>query len=110
FDSAGIGGYGEAGRGGGGAVMPAGLSASDFYYILPELVLTGGALLLLVVDVLLPRGSKALMWVTVAVLLATTASLWPFRSVHVEVSNGLIAVDQFGLFFKAIFLVAAILT
>ena len=90
--------------------MPAGLSTSDFYYILPELILTGGALFLLVADVLLPRGSKLLMWVAVAVLAATAVSLWPFRSVHVEISQGLIAVDQFGLFFKAIFLVAAILT
>src|SRR5262245_63248987 len=84
--------------------MPAGLSTSDFYYILPELVLTGGALLLLVVDVLLPRGSKLLMWVAVAVLAATGLSLLPFSSVHVEVANGLIAVDRFGLFFKAIFI------
>jgi NADH-quinone oxidoreductase subunit N len=90
--------------------MPAGLSISDFYYILPELVLTAGALLLLVVDVLLPRGSRLLTWVAVAVLLATAVSLIPFRTTHVEVSHGLIAVDRFGLFFKAIFLVAAIMT
>ena len=45
--------------------MPAGISLSDFYYILPELVLTGGALVVLIADVLLPRGSnKALAWVT----------------------------------------------
>ena len=90
--------------------MPPGLSISDFYYILPELVLTGGALLLLVIDVMLPRNSKALMWVALAALMATAISLWPFRAVHVEVSNGLIAVDQFGVFFKAIFLIAAMLT
>src|SRR5262245_31709582 len=90
--------------------MPPGLSTSDFYYILPELVLTAGALLLLVADVLLRRGSKLLMWVAVGVLAATAVSLVPFRSVHVEVSNGLIAVDQFAVFFKAIFLIAAILT
>jgi len=90
--------------------MPAGLSTSDFYYILPELVLTGGALLLLVVDVLLPRGSRLLTWVAVAVLVATAVSLAPFRATHVEVSHGLIAVDQFSLFFKAIFIFAAILT
>ena len=48
--------------------MPAGISLTDFYYILPELVLTGGALLVLVADVLLPRGSgAALAWVTLAV-------------------------------------------
>src|SRR5262245_39015077 len=85
---------------GSAAVMAAGLSTSDFYYILPELVLTGGALLLLVFDVLLPRGSKLLMWVTVGALVATAISLAPFQSAHVEVSNGLIAVDRFGLFFK----------
>ena len=47
---------------------------SDFYYILPELVLTAGALLVLIADVLLPRGSRALLWVTVAVLGATLPS------------------------------------
>ena len=47
-------------------LMPAGLSASDFYYILPELVLTAGALVVLIADVLLPRGSRALAWVTAA--------------------------------------------
>jgi NADH-quinone oxidoreductase subunit N len=90
--------------------MPPGVSLSDFYYILPEIVLTVGALVLLVVDVLLPRGSRALTWVTMGVLLATALSLVPFRHTDVEVSNGLIAVDQFALFFKAIFLIAAAMT
>ena len=59
--------------------MPAGISLSDFYYILPELVLTGGALLVLIADVLLPRGSAARSaWVTLLVLGATLASLVPF--------------------------------
>src|SRR4029079_18044021 len=34
-----------------GALMPAGISASDFYYILPELVLTAGAPLVVVLAV-----------------------------------------------------------
>src|SRR5439155_5578791 len=89
---------------------PPGISTSDFYYILPELVLTGGALLVLVADVLLPRGSKLLAWITVAVIGATLASLSPFRGVHAEVAHGLMAVDDFGLFFKVVFLVAAALT
>ena len=55
--------------------MPPGISLSDFYYILPELVLTAGSLAVLIADVLLPRGSPALVWVTVAVLVATLASL-----------------------------------
>src|SRR5262245_5518816 len=90
--------------------MPAGVSVSDFYYILPELILTSGALLVLIADVMLPRGSKALVWLTVGVLVATTVSLAPFANVHVEIANGLIAVDQFALFFKIVFLLAAILT
>jgi len=90
--------------------MPAGLSTSDFYYILPELVLTGGALLVLIADVLLPRGSKALGWITMLVIGATLAALAPFTSTHVEVAHGLLAVDRFSLFFKIIFLVAAAIT
>ncbi len=90
--------------------MPAGISSSDFYYILPELVLTAGALLVLIADVLLPRGSKLLPTITVLVLGATLASLAPFTSTHVEVAHGLLAVDRFALFFKIIFLVAAALT
>ena len=55
--------------------MPAGISTSDFYYILPELVLTAGALLLLVADVLLPRAQQgARPGVTLVVLGATLAS------------------------------------
>ena len=34
----------------------------------------------------------------------------PFANAHVEIANGLIAVDQFALFFKIVFLLAAILT
>jgi NADH-quinone oxidoreductase subunit N len=90
--------------------MPAGVSASDFYYILPELVLTGGALLLLIVDVLVPRSGRVVMWTTLGVLAATLVSLTPFAGTEVEIANGLIAVDQFALFFKVVFLLSAMLT
>src|SRR5436190_6803521 len=90
--------------------MPAGLSFSDFYYILPELVLTAGSLVILIADVLLPRGSRSLLWVTVAVLVATLLSLVPFRNANLEIAQGLIAVDHFAFFFKIVFLVSALLT
>ncbi len=90
--------------------MPAGLSTSDFYYILPELVLTGGALVVLIADVLLPRGSKALGWIALLAIGATLAALSPFTATHVEVAHGLLAVDRFALFFKILFLVAAGIT
>src|SRR5205809_1602927 len=91
--------------------MPPGISASDFYNILPELVLTSGALVVLIVDVLLPKERRgALAWVTLLAIGATLASLAPFRGVRVEVAHGLMAVDGFALFFKVIFLVAAAMT
>jgi NADH-quinone oxidoreductase subunit N len=91
--------------------MPPGLSTSDFYYILPELVITSGALLVLIADVLLPREQRgALAWITLAVIGATLASLVPFTSTHVEVAHGLLAVDRFALYFKIVFLVAAAIT
>jgi NADH-quinone oxidoreductase subunit N len=90
--------------------MPAGISLSDFYYILPEIVLTVGALAVLVADVLLPRGSRALSVVAILALLATMVSLVPFAGTRVEVAHGLIAVDGFALFFDVVFLVAAIMT
>jgi NADH-quinone oxidoreductase subunit N len=90
--------------------MPAGVSLRDFYYLLPELVLTGGALLVLIADVLLPRRSgHALAWITLLVLAATLASLGTFSGTH-EVAHGLIAVDEFALFFKVVFLVSAAVT
>src|SRR5499427_688669 len=91
--------------------MPAGLSTSDFYYILPELVITTGALVVLIADVLPPRERRAaLAWITLAVIGATLASLAPFTSTHVEVARGLLAVDRFALFFKIVFLIAAAIT
>src|ERR687892_1124786 len=91
--------------------MPPGLALIDFYYILPELVLTAGALLVLVMDVMLPRGSgAALGWVTLLVIGATAVSLAPFGSTDVEVAQGLIAVDRFAFFFKIVFLLAAAIT
>src|SRR6478672_2105836 len=91
--------------------MPQGISLSDFYYILPEIVLTVGALLVLIADVALPKSQRAaLAWVTLLALGATAVSLLPFTSTRVEVAHGLIAVDRFGLFFKIVFLVAAAIT
>jgi len=89
--------------------MPAGVSVRDFWYILPELVITAGALLVLIVDVLAPRNSRVLAWATMIVLGATLASLAPFADTHREVAH-LIAVDRFALFFKILFLVAAMIT
>ena len=91
--------------------MPPGFSVADFYYILPELVLVGGALLVLVVDVFTSRQQRPLLgWVTIGVLLATMLTLLPFSNVDVVASRGLLAIDGFAFFFKLIFLLTALVT
>ena len=78
--------------------MPPGVSLSDFYYILPELVLTAGALLVLIADVVLPKVRRdALAWVTLAALGATAVSLLPFTQTHVEVAHGLAKAERRGI-------------
>jgi NADH-quinone oxidoreductase subunit N len=91
--------------------MPAGLSLSDFYYLLPELVLTSGALVLLLADLIVARDRQSVLaWVTLAILGATAAALVPVADAHVQVAHGLVSVDRFALFFKVVFLMAAALT
>jgi NADH-quinone oxidoreductase subunit N len=93
--------------------MPPGINinVSDFKYLLPEIVLTVGSLLLLLADLVVPRQKQSLLaWVTLAVLAATGLALVPVADAHVLVSNGLVSVDRFALFFKVIFLGAAAIT
>jgi NADH-quinone oxidoreductase subunit N len=86
-------------------------SFTDFYYLLPEIVLTVGALLLLLADLIVPREKQSVLaWVALAVLAATGAALIPVADAHVQISHGLMAVDRFALFFKVIFLGSAALT
>ena len=91
--------------------MPPGINVGDFYYLLPEIVLTVGALLLLMADLMVPRDKQSILaWVALAVLAATAAALVPVADAHLQVSKGLISVDRFALFFKVIFLGSAALT
>ncbi len=91
--------------------MPPGINLSDFFYILPEIVLTVGALGLLLADLLVPKDRQSVLAaVTLAILGATALALIPVASANVQVSRGLIAVDTFALFFKVLFLISAALT
>src|SRR5687768_7398440 len=88
--------------------MPPGFTSADFYYLLPEIVLTAGSLLVLVLDASLPRRQhRVLSWVTVAVLAATGLSLLPGAGENLTIARGLLAIDDFGLFFKALFILSA---
>jgi NADH-quinone oxidoreductase subunit N len=91
--------------------MPAGLSSGDFYYLLPEIVLTTGALLILLADLIVARDQQSVLaWISLGILAATAAALLPVADAHLQIAHGLIAVDRFALFFKVVFLAAAALT
>ncbi|MFP6571592.1 MAG: hypothetical protein VB674_03160, partial [Vicinamibacterales bacterium] len=82
--------------------MPAGLSINDFYYVLPEIVLTFGALVLLVVDLILPKRDGVVFGVAIVTLLATATAVLSFAGVNTTASAGLLAIDGFATFFKLI--------
>lgn len=90
--------------------MPPGMSVADFGYLLPEIVLTVGALAVLMADVALPWARQRLIGLTLVIFGATLAVLVPLRDAQVSVAAGLIAVDAFAWFFKVLFVVAALLT
>jgi len=91
--------------------MPGGYTFQDFYFLLPEIVLTGGLLVLLVVDTILPRERQAwLAWLSIAILAATGLALLPFVGVSTTIAQRLMAVDGFGAFFKVLFLISAAIT
>lgn len=92
--------------------MPAWFSLNDLYFLLPELVLASGVLVLLVATALTPRRRQGwLSWLALGVLAASAAAvLAVVRPVPVDVAKGLISVDAFAAFFKGIFLLAAALT
>lgn len=91
--------------------MPAGFSTTDLYYLLPEIVLTIASVVVLVADVVLPRGRQhVLTWLTLSGIGATAVALIPTIGVHATIARGLMAVDGFALFFNVIFLLAAAFT
>ena len=90
--------------------MPAGFSSLDFLYILPELVLTGGAMLLLLLAVLVPRRDGLLLWTALAVVAVTLVLVVRFFGLDVTAARGLLAIDGFAAFFKVIVLLSAALT
>ena len=90
----------------------AGFVAADFYYILPEIVLTVGALVVLLIDlVFMDRDDLNLtLPASLVTLLGTAAVLFLFVGVDVTAARGLLAIDGFATIFKFLFLFAAVVT
>jgi NADH-quinone oxidoreductase subunit N len=87
-----------------------GFTLNDFYYILPEIMLTAGALLVLAVDLIFPRRDGLLFAVTLGSVIASGLIVLLFSGVNVMAAQGLLAIDGFSLFFKSIFLISAAIT
>jgi NADH-quinone oxidoreductase subunit N len=91
--------------------MPPGLSAADFGYLVPEMILAVAAMVVLVAEVLVPPGRRGVLaGLAIAGLAATAIALVPLAGANTTIAGGLIAVDGFALFFKVIFLLAAAFT
>ena len=90
--------------------MPPGFSALDFYYILPELLLVGGALIVLLLSVITPRNDNLLLGVSLGTIVVALLGVVSFAGLDVEVSAGLLAIDGFAAFFKIVALFSAALT
>ena len=101
--------------------MPPGFSPSDFYYLLPELIVTIGSIVVLGADLLVRRptglrtgapatGDLVLAGLALATLAGAAVALAVTGTAHTVVARGLMAVDGFALFFDLLFLGAAALT
>jgi NADH-quinone oxidoreductase subunit N len=91
--------------------MPAGYSPSDFAALTPEFVLTGVALLVLLLDAFVPKARHGVIaWISLAGLAVTAVTLVPYAGAHTTAVRGMIAVDGFATFFQILFLFAAGLT
>ncbi|MEP6592705.1 MAG: proton-conducting transporter membrane subunit, partial [Acidobacteriota bacterium] len=91
--------------------MPEGISGIDFYYLLPQLVLAGGSLAVILLDAFLPRRwTRLLSWAALAVLAGSAAALVATDGVTTTAARGLVAIDGFAFYFNILFLLAAALT
>lgn len=88
----------------------AGFVAADFYYILPEIVLTVGALVVLLIDLVFMDRDDLTLPASLVTLLGTAAVLFLFVGVDVTAARGLLAIDGFATIFKFLFLFAAVVT
>jgi len=92
-------------------VTPAGFSRGDVYYLLPELVVCTGALLVLAADVLLSsRRQTRVAWVAIVSLGVAGGLLAGMSASAVTIARGTFAVDGFAIFFKLLFVMAAAVT
>lgn len=85
----------------------------DYTLLLPEIVLTALALVLIIVDLSLEPGKKQpLTWITFIGILVAIGAVWPQANAPVgQTLAGMVSSDGFSIFFKVLFLgIAAAVT
>jgi NADH-quinone oxidoreductase subunit N len=98
-----------------GATLDLARQPDYFRALLPEIVLTLGAMLVLLADVL-QKGNRSqpsrpwVPWLTVAVILATAVANFFLLGVTDVSTTGLVAVDGFRVFINFVFLISALLS
>ena len=88
-----------------------GFTRADLYYLLPELIVCTGALLVLVADVTLShRRQASAAWLAIVTLGVAGAFLGGMSASEVTIAHETFAVDGFAIFFKLLFVMAAAVT
>jgi NADH-quinone oxidoreductase subunit N len=91
--------------------MIAGYSSRDFLLLLPELIVCGGALLLVIADVLVPRNRQgSIVWLALGTLIAAGVALGLQQGQETPIARGMFAADGFAIFFRLLFVFAAGIT
>ncbi|MCL4505380.1 MAG: NADH-quinone oxidoreductase subunit N [Chloroflexi bacterium] len=87
------------------------MNLNDIYTILPPLVLAGGAIVLLLVDLIVPRDNKAITaWLAIVVFAASLATAPLLAGRNQTGFNNMTAVDDYALFLDGLFACIGIVT
>ncbi|MHB1054630.1 MAG: NADH-quinone oxidoreductase subunit N [Thermoleophilia bacterium] len=82
----------------------------DLIAIMPELMLIGSAIVILLIDPMLPEdGRRGLSWLGIFACVTAALSTWFARIDQFSSFSHMIALDRFAVYFKILLLVAAIL-
>jgi NADH-quinone oxidoreductase subunit N len=85
--------------------------SADLLRILPEVILSGVAILVMALDPFLPSGRKGVLgWVSLAGVAVAALSLRTASKLAGLAFGGMVAADRFALYFTSLFLLVAALT
>ena len=93
--------------------MSIGWSLADAYYLLPELIVAAGAIVLLGLEIKAARrrlDDRWSFWIALGFVTAAGVMIAATSGAEVAIARGMFVVDGFATFFKLLFVLAAALT